>query len=294
MIAFDLQAYRLPHRATRLAVAATLLLLIVAVPRDLPSAESRAEQSPPWVRQLYETNCAMCHGVDGDGNGLMAHMLVTRPRDFRTGVYKFRSTPSGSLPTDADLLRTLREGLRWTAMIARPDLSESDRMALVQYIKSFSPRFASETPGKPVIVPKAPVRTVALTSEGAKLYREADCVSCHGETGQGDGKSARELKDDWGWPILPSNLTWRPLKRGSSLEQIYLTIATGASGTPMPSFGDALSADQIWSLVYFLDSLVPPDQRLPERRRLGEEQQGQMMLHMGAMGGRGMMMRGRR
>ena len=133
------------------------------------------------------------------------------------------------------------------------------------------------------LAPQAPQRV--------RQSYEVNCAMCHGVNG--DGKSAKELKDDWGWPILPSNLTWRPLKRGVSLEQIYLTITTGLSGTPMPSFGDALSAKQIWALVYYIESLVPPDQRVPERRRLGEERQGQMMLHMGGMGGRGMMMRGR-
>lgn len=251
------------------------------------------QQPPPWARALYEANCAICHGSEGDGNGQMAHMFVVGPRDFRRGIFKFRSTPSGSLPTDEDLLRTLTDGIRWTGMLGRPDLSESDRRALVAYLKTFSPRFAAEKPFPPITVPAPPVRSSELLAQGEKLYREADCVSCHGGKGRGDGPSARGMKDDWGRPTQPSDLTWRPLKRGLALNSLYLTIAAGLSGTPMPSYADALSGNQIWSLVYYLESLVPPERRLSPRQLLGEEQQGQMALRMGGMMGRGMMRGGR-
>jgi hypothetical protein len=56
----------------------------------------------------------------------------------------------------------------------------------------------------------------------------------------------------------------------------------------MPSFGASLSADEIWSIVYYLEALVPREHRLSPKQMLGEEQQGQMALHMGGMMGRGM------
>ena len=67
--------------------------------------------------------------------------------------------------------------------------------------------------------------------------------------------------------------------------------ATGLSGTPMPSYGDALDGEAMWDLVHYLDTLVPADQRLPSVRALGEESQGWMALRMGRMMG-GMMGRG--
>jgi cytochrome c oxidase cbb3-type subunit 2 len=216
-------------------------------------------------------------------------MFRVQPRDFRGGFFKFRSTPSGSLPTDGDLFRTVTEGVRWTGMVGRPDLSEDDRRAVVQYVKTFSSRFTAERPARPVTVPVAPERSPALLEEGARLYRDADCGKCHGASGRGDGPSAAGQKDDWGRPTWPSDLTWRPLKRGSSPEGIYLTIATGLAGTPMPSYGDALESRELWSLVYYLDSLVPPERRLSPMRHLGEEPRGWMALRMGMMMGHGMM-----
>ncbi len=251
-----------------------------------PTSESAAILSRG--RQLYMANCASCHGVNGEGNGMTAHMFRVRPRDFRQGVFKFRSTPSGLLPTDDDLLRTVTEGIRWTGMVGRPDLAEVDRRAVVQYLKTLSPRFAAEPSAPHVAVPPRPVWKPELVEDGHRLYQQLGCVACHGQRGRGDGPAAHGLKDNWGWPTWPSDLTWRPLKRGSSPEDLYLTIATGLSGTPMPYTGGSLDSGQVWALVFYLDSLVPPEHRLSMAQPLGEEPRGWMAVRMGRMMG-GMM-----
>lgn len=253
---------------------------------------SPSKQTLYLGQQIYQVNCAVCHGVDGDSNGPAASLFRIRPRDFRTGVFKFRSTPSGSLPTDDDLLRTVTQGVRWTGMIGRADLGDNDRRAVIQYIKTFSPRFVKEKPGKPISVPAAPPKTQEILDQGKRLYNESGCNVCHGEQGRGDGPSAGEFKDDWGWKIWPSDLTWRPLKRGSDIKETYLTLVSGLSGTPMPSYADSLSSRELWALVYYLESLVPRDHHLDPNQVLGEEQQGWMALRMGGMMGGGMMGRG--
>jgi mono/diheme cytochrome c family protein len=176
-------------------------------------------------------------------------------------------------------------------MIGRADLGENERRAVIQYIKTFSSRFNKEKPGKPITVPPAPAKTPQLLQQGKLLYADAGCSDCHGTEGRGDGPSSKELKDDWGWPIRPTNLTWQPLKRGSDSTEQYRTVVTGISGTPMPAFGDSLSSQQVWALVYYVESLVPPDHRLNPDQLLGEEQQGWMAVRMGGMMGRGMMRR---
>ena len=58
----------------------------------------------------------------------------------------------------------------------------------------------------------------------------------------------------------------------------------------MPSYGDALESQEIWGLVYYLDSLVPPERRLSPMHALGEEPRGWMALRVGRrMMGPGMM-----
>src|SRR3990172_7977733 len=106
----------------RLALAVGLLLLAL---RGVPASASDALLARG--RAVYEANCAVCHGERGDGAGHAAHMLSVQPRDFTRGLFKFRSTPSGVLPTDEDLLATVTRGLRWTAMVGPPDRPSSCR-----------------------------------------------------------------------------------------------------------------------------------------------------------------------
>jgi mono/diheme cytochrome c family protein len=211
---------------------------------------------------------------------MAAHMLAEPPRDFRPGTFKFRSTPTGALPTDADLLRTLTEGVRWTGMIGRPDLPEADRRALVAFIKTLSPRFRAEPPGKPIAILQAPPATPALIREGQHIYKDAGCDECHGPAGRGDGPAARGQRDAWGHPTHPSDITWRPLKRGADPAEIYRTVVTGLDGSPMPAHGDVLEPSEAWALVAFLETLVPPEQRAPSGAVLGEERAGWMILRM--------------
>lgn len=257
-----------------------------------PTALSHAATSSDTLRRgqrLYAANCAVCHGESGDGKGEAAHMLVTQPRDFRPGWFKFRSTPSGALPSDDDVMKTITNGIRWTAMISRADLSEPDRRALVQYLKTFSPRFAEGNTAPSITVPPAPGQSKNLLEVGRHLFQDAECAKCHGMHADGKGESSAELIDDWGNPLPASNLTWRPLKRGSAPREIYLTLAAGLNGTPMPAYAAALDGQQIWALVYYLESLVPEAHRLSPREMLGEEQRGWMILRMQGMMGHGMM-----
>lgn len=85
---------------------------------------------------------------------------------------------------------------------------------------------------------------------GAKLYAQS-CASCHGLTGQGDGKMAKLLKPP------PSNLVDASWKHGSTDGEIFTLIRDGATGTPMKAFGKKLSVEQTWEVVNYLRSLGP-------------------------------------
>ena len=227
-------------------------------------------------RRVYLANCAMCHGENGDGKGQGAAQLRVKPRDLRTGSFKFRSTPSGSLPQDDDLEKTLIRGVRGTGMVPQRHLGRDERRAVIAYIKAFSERFVKEQPQAPVTVPPPSPPTPDVIAGGRRIYRKAQCAECHGEGGRGDGPSAPTMKDDRGLPIVVPDFTRWPLKRRAEPEDLYRTIATGLNGTPMPSYSDALDPEEIWALVRYLDSLAPPERRQPlDRIFPGEETIGQ-------------------
>lgn len=208
-------------------------------------------------REVYDANCAICHGEKGDGNGMAAHHFRSRPQNFLTGRFKFRSTPSGSLPLDEDLFRSITHGVGRTGMIPQIHLDEADRWAVVSYIKTFSPRFQRQGPGSPISIPPTPNRTPDLVARGRQMYVDSGCSDCHGEAGRGDGPSSANLKDEWGNPLPASDLTRLPRKSGPTPTDLYRTIATGLDGTPMPSYADALTPEDIWAVVAYLYALPP-------------------------------------
>ncbi|GIW94285.1 MAG: cytochrome c [Pirellulaceae bacterium] len=91
-------------------------------------------------RGLYREHCAHCHGITGDGRGPTAEFLNPYPRDYRRGLYKFKSTPAAEPPTHEDLQRILINGIPGTAMPSFRLLPEQDREALIHYVRYLSIR----------------------------------------------------------------------------------------------------------------------------------------------------------
>jgi cytochrome c oxidase cbb3-type subunit I/II len=201
---------------------------------------------------VYDRRCVGCHGAKGDGNGPAATFLDPRPRNFTIGSFKFRTTPSGSLPTDGDLYRTLARGVRWTAMPTWHELPEKDRIAVIAYIKTFSSRWKEEKPEPPIVIGEPPAPTPELLARGKELYTKAKCFQCHGDGGKGDGPSAAELRDDLKFPIRPADFTKGQFKGGGEVSDIYRTMTTGLDGTPMPSFADSMKDDERWAISYYV------------------------------------------
>ena len=208
-------------------------------------------------KALYAKYCVQCHGEKGDGNGYATSHLLPRPRDFTSGKFKVRTTPSGALPTHQDLVSIIRRGMPYTSMPAWPDLTDQDVSDLAHYTKTFSADFSvAESVPKPLEFPSAPASTNQTIELGKKLYEENGCLKCHGSLGRGDGPSAPTLIDDLGHAIRAANLTqpWT-FRGGPSREDIFRTMTTGLNGTPMPSFADALPPEQRWAITDFVASL---------------------------------------
>lgn len=92
-------------------------------------------------QKLFVRYCATCHGYEGRGDGGGARNLDPKPRDFQAAEFLYGTGGPGELPTDADLRRTIRQGVTARGMPAWAGLREEDLGALVSYIKTFSPRW---------------------------------------------------------------------------------------------------------------------------------------------------------
>lgn len=86
------------------------------------------------VHGLYRRHCARCHGVTGDGRGPTALYQAPYPRDYRRGVFKWKSTYRDAAPTAADLDRIVEHGVPGTAMPSFRLVSQEEREILRQYV----------------------------------------------------------------------------------------------------------------------------------------------------------------
>ncbi len=217
-------------------------------------------------KKVYNSRCVICHGPKGDGKGLVGiiHRVQRKgvvqniyPRDFTVGVFKFRTTPTGCLPTDQDILKVVTDGIPRAYMPSHTDLPLEQRKAVIEYIKTFSPRWEEEEACDPIPVNKPEwVGCPESVAKGKELWQKMKCWECHGEEGRGDGPKAFKLKDDWGDPILPFDFTTGATKMGFAPENVFTAYTTGLDGTGMPSYQDSMSEEQRWHLVSYTLKLM--------------------------------------
>jgi mono/diheme cytochrome c family protein len=134
-------------------------------------------------------------------------------------------------------------------------LSDAQARTIVGYLKSLSPRFASEPP-RPIAVSAELPDTPANVEAGRAVYEKLKCAACHGTDGKGAGAIAQAFKDDWGAPTRATYLTepWT-FRGGATVRDIYLRFRTGMNGTPMPSFLGAATDPELWQLAVYVKSL---------------------------------------
>ncbi len=263
-------------RTVRYRIAPAVLLLIGAV---LPACSSKpaapASLTPPFLetpiaprpvtsagtvakgKEVYDANCVQCHGANGQGDGYGAPFLVPTPRDFTSGQFKFRTTASGQLPSDDDLFRTISRGANGTGMPPwKYLLSDEDRWALVDYVKTFDSRFASATALKAMPLPDAPGKSRSV-DRGRQVYAKMQCEKCHGPDGRGVGASTPSLVDAKGRFVNTRDFT-QPgsFRTGWTEREIVRTLETGMNGVPMPSYSGVMSKQEEYDLVAYLMSLA--------------------------------------
>lgn len=235
-------------------------------------------------RRDFVQFCASCHGFEGDGYGRSGQFLRPSPRSFQQTNFKFTKVIA-ELPSDEALIRLIKRGLDGTPMYEW-DLSDEQLGDIVQYIKSLSPAgtgwrdLYAEIGG---IVesgddPWVGRRAEAVTKGEEVYHGKANCHLCHpGYVSidrmrelRGDAADA-EYREDLYWPalkesdykvlgkqqlILPPDFTWHQVRSGTTLQDLFETIASGIKGTAMPQWKDALSDEEIWALAYYVKNLI--------------------------------------
>ena len=237
-------------------------------------------------KKVYFKRCVWCHGVEGGGDGPSAERLYTRPRNFIQGTFKIRTTDSGELPMESDLIKTVKNGLQGSAMPAWGEfLAEDEIVAVVNFVKTLvQDRSFDDTEDEEVnnVItgiaadngkgPLGDAPWAATTGPyhlgvpqehidaGKELFIKNKCMECHGGEGRGDGNPT--MKDDWGFPIVAAN--WQECWnfRGARRDpfnpfNVARTISTGLNGSPMPNFREQMTGKERWQVAAFVNSLCP-------------------------------------
>jgi hypothetical protein len=168
-------------------------------------------------------------------------------------------------------------------------LPEPDRKAVIAYFKTFSDRWEEEEKVAPVVLGPDPFQEFPKDGilHGEVVYHTvATCWSCHPAYASED--TMRELypyyeaaqlsppsafrdnifksivtKTRDGEELYPPDFTWDNIKTGEELEQIALRIATGITGSAMPTWAGILPERDIWGMAYYVQYLAQEHREFP-------------------------------
>ncbi len=243
-------------------------------------------------RSAYLRYCTGCHGDSGDGNGKAARFLHPRPRNFVVANFKFSSVRSGQLPSDADLRRTIVNGLKGSAMPPFELLPARTVDALITFIKTFSPKWKERPQVSPIPRVEDPYRRDQAKgiARGNVIYHGyAQCWNCHpayadeaslnryrGMVGSAPLTAFRaNLDQAVGKPNAEGEVVYPPdfrrdfVRSGADIDSLYRSIAAGITGTAMPTWVDSMEipgenpgdpplveTEDLWAMAYYLQDLI--------------------------------------
>jgi len=247
-----------------LRILIILTVVTTAVTFMMVPDTARAQGNAVNGEKIYTEYCIGCHGAKHDGKGNAAANLLIKPRDLTLGVFKFKTTAIGALPTDEDLKKTLTYGLSPSSMPSFRLVPDAEKDDLVAYIKTLSDKWKTNYATKQYLTPAIPdfVGTKASIEQGKNIYAQK-CYLCHGKDGVRQNVIFHLRWNDENSADItrPADFTYKSIKRGPKVEDIYLSITTGVEGTPMLSFNETLSDNDRWNLTSYVLSIMGKERR---------------------------------
>ncbi len=178
---------------------------------------------------LYQKNCAICHGTDGQGG---------------MGI---------PLAFDDFLKSASKNYIKQTIRLGRPNrimpsfywMPESDIDKIIQFIDGWRKSPAPEWDTKTITGDKV---------AGQALFKQK-CAGCHGENAQGGKGSGLHFSRPSGISITPPALNNQGLLNSAPDEMLHFIISHGRKDTPMPAAKQlGLSKADINNLVSYIRS----------------------------------------
>ena len=218
--------------AIRLGRAAAVFVL-VGIPLAGRPDPALAQEDHPVQRVANIVSVAVEEyrkGIDEQGR------LISRDEyDEAAGFLSDARAASMRLSGDRTAARALLDSVIAAVAAKRPPSS----------LDALSQRFAAALGSDAAL--ELPKKAIDLAA-GHRLY-QAQCASCHGTRGMGDGPSAATINPK------PPALASDSVMRDVTPAMMFRKISVGVTATAMPAFGSTLSADQRWNIVMYLTTL---------------------------------------
>lgn len=222
-----------------------LVLALSAVAHASGSAQEcgmEAKSCIDYGAVVFQERCALCHGSDGLGEGLLSLSLKNYPNT------NLLDNPKSNTPEH--VARIVRYGS------SLPEIGEEmppwgDELTATQLdsVVQFVSLLRSDLDSALTHLRKA-AETIEPSVKIGRAVFKGRCSLCHGEFGLGDGKMARIIKNP-----PPFNLTLSRVPDFYLSDMIHKGGAAMGRSPRMPPFGGDLSEPEIESVIMFVKTL---------------------------------------
>ncbi|HUL94238.1 MAG TPA: c-type cytochrome [Burkholderiales bacterium] len=232
------------------AAAVAALAAAAALAGSAPAMAANAQdfcgaEATPCTRygaHVFQARCALCHGSDGLGGGVVPLSVPGYPP---TNLLQPKHAH------DADELRKLVSGGPGVKGVSSfmPPWADELTLTQIESVVQFLVYLRKDTEAARLMLRAEAAAMKPSTSIGRALY-QGRCALCHGTEGRANGRMAAIIKDP-----PPFNLTL------SRAPDIYLReiIAKGGGAMGrsqrMPPWGGDLNQQEIESVILFLKTL---------------------------------------
>ncbi len=229
-------------RLMKSGVLALLVLLTQAAAAAEKEEQSEAKPTLEYGARVYQARCALCHGREGYGDGMLPVSMKEYPS---ANLHKNRFGKE----LDDLRLSIIYGGSLGTMSAEMPPWGDELTYTQVESVAMFTKLLIDDPKKAVALMEKTGAADQPSFRVGRAIFKNY-CSLCHGENGEGDGKMAKIIKDP-----PPFNLT---LSRAPDdyLMQIITKGGAAMGRSPrMPAWGEQFSETERRSIIMYIKTL---------------------------------------